>query len=294
MKKVELIYSPVCEASMAFAGLLEEWLRNKGVETVKSVFDADCGYQKELYENNGLAANGRMLENCFADVFCGGKLIDSVPLNRNKIYSALGIAGDDVSEAASDESYSSTKNGLSAERLNESVLNGKIIWVPITKETFAEEMTMCLKNYPFGNPPERFHERCAGLKKRVFDEVWEKEACAGVYAKLNDKVIGLIEVFPREILKRHGFLTGTTGSDNEVLTVGCFEVGFGVPRKEMIDFLMLRLETVYCMFSRKKLEGIGVYEWPEGFAPYWVYDKYGFGKKEAITGRKVVMEKTIG
>ena len=238
-----------------------------------------------------------MLENCFVDVFCGGKLIDSVPLNRNKIYSALGIATDDNSdgaENASDESYFSAQNGLSAERLTELALNAEIIWAPITKETFAEEMTMCLKNYPFGNPPERFHERCACLKKRVFGEVWEKETCAGVYAKLNDKVIGLMEVFPREILRRHGFLTGTTGNDGDYLTVGCFEVGLGIPRKEMIDFLMSRLEKNYGLLRRKKLEGIGVYEWPEGFAPYWVYDKYGFNKKEEITDRRVVMEKTIG
>jgi hypothetical protein len=47
------------------------------------------------------------------------------------------------------------------------------------------------------------------------------------------------------------------------------------------------------MFTRPRLEGIGVFEWPDGFTPYWVYDKYGFRKSETITERKVVMEKYL-
>lgn len=93
-------------------------------------------------------------------------------------------------------------------------------------------------------------------------------------------MIGLIEVFPREIPRENGFMTGSTGRDEDYLTVGCFEVGAGTHRLEMLEELMRRILTMQQMFTRPKLEGIGVYEWPDGFTPYWVYDKYGFRKSE--------------
>lgn len=287
--KIEVIYSPICEASMAFLGALQEWLEIYDTKIDVQEFNPASSHQQKLYEANGLAAGGRMLENCFVDVFFCGRLIDTVPLSKKKIYSALGIAAEGCGEENPIKAY----NGFSAVQLKEAILKEEISWIPTTENTFLEEMTMCLQNYPFGNPPERFHPRCAQLKKQVFEQVFKEQTCAGIYAKHKNKVIGLIEVFPREIMKRHGFLTGNTGHDGDYLTVGCYEVGAGMPRKEMIDELMLRLETIYGMFTRKKLEGIGVYEWPEGFTPYWVYDKYGFKKKEIITGKKIVMEKSI-
>ena len=127
----------------------------------------------------------------------------------------------------------------------------------------------------------------------MFNHVWAYEDCAGVYAKYEGKVIGLMEVFPREILRKYGFMTGSTGNDSEYLTVGCYEVGFGMPRLEIIDELMRHLEMSYRLFKRSRVEGIGVYEWPGGFTPYWVYDKYGFKKQKTITENKVVMVKNI-
>jgi hypothetical protein len=94
-------------------------------------------------------------------------------------------------------------------------------------------------------------------------------------------------------LKRHGFLTGTGDPDGDILTIGCLEAGLGMPRKEMIDELFFRLEKIFRLFKRKRIEGIGVYEWNEGFTPYWVYDKYGYKKTEEITKKKVVMVKSI-
>lgn len=289
MKRIEVIYSPICEVSIAFTGILHEWLEDKNVEITSLIFCHSSAYQQKLYECNGLAVNGRMIETCFIDVFYNGKLIDSVPLSKRKIYSALGFTTDNYT----DEKFSMIQSSISVQQFRKLILNEDISWIPITKDTFMEEMTMYLQNYPFGNPPKRFHGQCIELKKQVFDQVWKEETCAGIYAKYENSVIGLIEVFPREIMKRHGFLTGRTEYDRDYLTVGCYEVGFGIPRKEMIDELMLRLEMSYNMFSRKRLEGIGVYEWPEGFTPYWVYEKYGFKKKEVISDYKVVMEKSI-
>ncbi|MFY9423020.1 MAG: hypothetical protein WAP91_08535 [Bacilli bacterium] len=221
-----------------------------------------------------------MTENCFVDVFYKDRLIDTVPLSMKKIFSALGI--DCIAE----------ENTMSL-ILPKPIEQNEITWIPITQDTYLDEMTMCLKNYPYGNPPERFHPHCIQLKKQVFMKAWEKQKCAGLYAKYKDKVIGIIEVFPREILRENGFLTGSIGRDEDYLTVGCLEVGAGTPRIEIIDELMGRLLTLQYMFTRPRLEGIGVFEWPDGFTPYWVYDKYGFRKSETITERKVVMEKYL-
>lgn len=289
MIKIEVVYSPICEASASFMGILQEWLEGKNVEIISSIFDCSSEYQKKLYESNGLAVNGRMLETCFIDVFYKDRLIDSVPLSKRRIFLALGITDDNYIE----DRFTIVPDNLSVDEFRKLVRNEEISWIPITKDTFMEEMDMCLHNYPLGNPPERFHSQCIKLKKHVFDQVWKEEVYAGIYAKYKDIVIGIIEVFPREIMKKYGFLTGSTGNDRDYLTVGCYEVGFGIPRKEMIDELMLHLELNQTCFSRKWLEGIGVYEWPDGFTPYWVFDKYGFKKKEIISEYKVVMEKSL-
>lgn len=278
MREIEVIFSPICEASGAFLRLLSEWLENTNVKMVSMTFDTCSERQKKLYSDNGILVNGKMTETCFVDVFYENKLIDSVPLSKKRIFSALGI----------DSIVEEIPAPLIQPKL---VLNDEVIWIPITKDTYLDEMTMCLTNYPYGNPPERFYKQCIEIKKQVFMKVWEKQSFAGLYAKYKDKVIGLIEVFPREILRENGFLTGSTGCDEEYLTVGCLEVGAGITRIEMIDELMQRLLTMHHMFSRPRLEGIGVYEWPDGFTPYWVYDKYGFHRSETISERKVVMEK---
>ncbi|HAQ39585.1 MAG TPA: hypothetical protein DCM73_01280 [Clostridiales bacterium] len=122
MIRIEVVYSPICEASMAFVGILHEWLENKNVEITSSVFSCFSAYQKKLYEHNGLATNGRMIETCFTDVFYNGRLIDSVPLNKMKIYSALGIAEDDCN----DESYSLTSDNISVQQFRKLIINEEI------------------------------------------------------------------------------------------------------------------------------------------------------------------------
>ncbi|MCI2425073.1 hypothetical protein LM599_03530 [Candidatus Acetothermia bacterium] len=46
----------------------------------------------------------------------------------------------------------------------------------------------------------------------------------------------------------------TNGQAGKYLTVGCLEVGYGIPRKEMIDELMFHLELFYPDFQRHILE----------------------------------------
>ena len=64
-------------------------------------------------------------------------------------------------------------------------------------------------------------------------------------------------------------------------------------RIDMIDLLMQQLTEVFPLFSRKRIEGIGIYDWADGFNPYWVYEKYGFKEMEKLAENTVVMSKTI-
>ena len=288
MKNIKVIYSPICEASIAFLYQLNKWFENTDVSVESAIFNNKSEAQKELYIKNEILVSGKMLESCFIDVFFQGKLINSIPLNMNQICSALGLVptGKILKKAC----FADVETNV-VQEVRSSINDNNIQWLPITKKTAADEMTMCLYNHPHGNPPIQFHKNCIDAKMNIFNMVWEMENCAGIYAKYNDKVIGLLEVFPREILKKYGFMTGNIGNDSEYLTVGCYEVALGMPRLEIIDELLRRLEMNYSLFNRSKIEGIGVFERPDGFTPYWVYDKYGFKRTETITEYKVVMMK---
>lgn len=89
-------------------------------------------------------------ENCFIDVFYNGERIDSVPLHQDKIYAACGIQGVVLQEIAEETELSP---GITSEQLVQAHKSGEIHFYPINQSNYTEEMTMCLCNYPFGNPP---------------------------------------------------------------------------------------------------------------------------------------------
>lgn len=281
MRNIEVVYASLCEANGAFLGKLREWLKDTDISVEIIPFDQLSPDKTEYYES--------VRENCFIDVFYNGERIDSVPLCKDKIYKALNIIKEDGKEAWKDIK----EEKMDIHQFRELICLGNIEWIPITKETCLEEMSMCLHHYPYGNPPAKYHRDCVNIKSRVYKEVFEKEDIAGIYAKYKDKVIGLIEVFPREIIRKHGYLTGKAGNDGDYLTVGCYEIAYGIPRKEMIDELMYQLESISIGFKRSYIEGIGVYGCIEGFNPYWVYDKYGFIKSEEISASMVVLRKLL-
>ena len=281
MKKITVIYSNLCEANGAFLGQLREWLDGYDIEISATAYHEASTALKSM-QGSG---------NCFIDVYYDGKHIDTVPLHKSKLYAALGI--EKAEPASSDDDVLITETPMGELAFRHAVLRGEVEFIPITQENYLEEMTMCLCNYPFGNPPERYHAECVRIKSTVFAEVWEHESIAGVYAKYAGKVVGLLEVFPREIIRKHGYMTGSAGEDGDYLTVGCFEVGYGIPRVEMIDELMVQLGLLLKRFSRRYIEAIGVYEWNDGFQPYWVYDKYSFKRTDHINENTVVMEKMI-
>jgi len=290
MESITVIYSPLCEANGAFLGRLEEWLEDKNIEIVAIPFDAITAREKGWYQSAGLVdSHGRFKRSVFIDLFFEGRLIDSVPLRKEKIERALNIR----IEQREDEDPEEPGKEISIAEFRSLILGNEVEWFQINRSTYRDEMRMCLENYPYGNPSQRFHQRCLQLKENVFDEVFTKEHIAGVFAKWQGQVIGLLEVFPKEIIKRYGYLAGRRGEDEDYLTIGCLEVGYGIPRKEMIDELMFHLELSYPDFRRHILEGVGTFEWSSGFRPYWVYDKYGFHRSDAIDEQTVIMEKLI-
>ena len=281
MQIIEVIYSPLCEATGAMIGKLRQWLEGTDVQIRLFSFD-HCPQRLKSKFKKG--------ENCFIDIFYCENRIDSVPLHCDRIYESLGIQSS-VKQKIDKEVM--TFPAITSLQLNNAFRSGEISFHPINQENYMEEMTMCLCNYPFGNPPEQFHKECMAIKSQVFSEIWSKEKTAGVYAKYKDSVIGLLEVMPREILRKYGYMTGTTGDDSTYLSIGCYEVGYGIPRIDMIDLLMQQLTEVFPLFIRKRIEGIGIYDWADGFNPYWVYEKYGFKEIEKLAENTVVMSKTI-
>lgn len=291
MRTIDVVYSPICEANGAFLGYIEEWLQGTDVNINYISYDNLNSKETEWYKREGMINNeGKPISSIFIDVFYNGRLIDSVPLKRERIEEALHI--DKKGKSVKKEPHDA-KNKMDIKQFRDAIFKNEIEFIPITLSNYKDEMTMCIENYPYGNPPLKYHKRCIELKDKVFCEVFKKEDIAGIYAKYYGKVIGLIEVLPREIIRKYGFLTGSKGKDEDYLTVGCYEIGYGVPRKEMIDELMFHLEEHYLKFKRKHIEGIGVFEWSEGFNPYWVYDKYGFRRQESIANNMIVMEKKI-
>ena len=281
MQRIEVVYSPVCEATGAMIGKLKKWLTGTDVEI--GIFPFHLCPRR-------LKSKFRQGENCFIDIFYQGERIDCVPLHQDRIYAALGIQKKSVQEHGEEAAPSFAMTGG---QLAEALKAGEVQFEPINRQNYMEEMTMCLCNYPFGNPPKQFHKSCMEIKTQVFAEVWEAEEIAGIYGKYKGKVVGLLEVMPREILKKYGYMTGTMGNDSEYLSVGCYEVGCGMPRVEMINLLMGKLEGVFSLFRRRRLEGVGIYGWEDGFNPYWVYEKYGFEKAESLGENTVVYSRRM-
>lgn len=281
MRFIEVIYSPLCESTAAMLGQLRRWLADTDV-TIQAYPFHQCPA--------ALREQLRQDENCFIEVFYQGRRIDSVPLHREKLLSVLDLP---CLPETSPLRRSPAGAILSVEALTAARKSGALTFHPITAETVQEEMGMCLCNYPFGDPPQEFHPACRALKASFFAEVWPLENVAGIYAKLQDSVVGLLEVLPRELLRKYGYMTGTRGKDSDVLTVGCYEVGRGMPRKTMLGLLMTQLETVFPQFHRKTLEGIGIPGWDDGFNPAWVYEAHGFIRTEQLSERVIVFTRTL-
>jgi len=286
---VTAIYSPACQANGMFLAKLEEWLAGTRFDLETIRFDHMSPRERAWYSWLGyLEPGGSFNRTVFIDVFHRGRLVDSVPLKKKNLENALGtvLSGEEVC-GVEPESH------LSARKFLELLSDGEVQAVPIRPDTLRREQSMCLEHHPFGSLPQKYHSACLAMKEPVFEQTFEQEGSAGVFLDSGNGVVGLLEVHPREVLRRNGFVVGRHGRDEDYLTVGCFEVAGGMPRVEVLDRLMMALLEQADTFSRPMLEGIGKLGWSGGFNPYWVYEKYGFCRQGELRRGWVVMEKTI-
>lgn len=180
MKTIDVVYSPICEANGAFLGQLEEWLEGTDVKINYIPYNNLTPKEAEWYKAHGVICEKcKLVSSVFIDVFYNEKLIATVPLKKEKIEQALNIHIKGHEEGNMPE----TVQTISVNQFKIVALKNEIEWIPITIANYQDEMTMCLKNYPYGNPPKRFHEKCVEIKKKVFLEALGKEKIVGIYAK---------------------------------------------------------------------------------------------------------------
>ncbi len=135
------------------------------------------------------------------------------------------------------------------------------------------------------------------MKERWYRQATGRVEPFGVLVMEVDRPIGLAEYMPRPLALRAGYVTGTWGDDREVLTLTCLEVGWGMPRLQVLEFTMQRLleQLESDPQGFRYLEAMAVYEKPLGFNPYWLLEKYGFARKEErVPGQVVIMAKPLG
>ncbi len=287
-KAITAVYSPVCTCNAAFLGTVREWARQADAEFEAVPYqDIDESIRRRYAEAEVLDEAG-LIRTVFIDLFIDGKLVSSsVPPVREAVARELGVplsgeAGDPVPPPEPPPSD-----------LYADIALGRIRPVAITADSFRKEMELCVDHHPYGRVQRKYRASCLELKQAVFLKTLAQQEVAGLFLEQDDRVLGLLEVHPREVLRDHGFVTGRKGDDNQYFTVGCYEVAWGLPRVELLDVLMSSLLDMLDLFDRPYLEGVGKLEWPGGFRPYWVYDKYGFERAEELRPGWYVMTRRL-
>jgi len=117
--------------------------------------------------------------------------------------------------------------------------------------------------------------------KKVFSRV----SPAGFVAAENGKPVAPLELMPRDYARRNGYITGSTGRDEETLTIVCLEVALNQDRRKVMDGKVAHLtENLELFRSYKRIE-VGAFSQDVDFHPAWVYEKHGF---ETLEDRGVV------
>ncbi len=160
---------------------------------------------------------------------------------------------------------------------------------PLTVAGAAPALAMCLGRHPSGSKP-RPPAAAEGseTKRRWLHSLALPGGFLGVAAWRGEQVVGLLEVYPRDIASRAGYVTGTWGAEDSsrILTVTCLEAARGERRQPVLEFLLegLLVELEAGRSSGRlpydHVEALGVYGDPAGPSPYWLYEKYGFTRRE--------------
>jgi len=162
----------------------------------------------------------------------------------------------------------------------------------------SRNLGMCLGRHPSGFAPEPgAGERGGSLKRHWLGSLDLPEGFFGVAASREESVVGILEVYPRRIAARAGYVTGTWGESDKILTMTCLEVARDEARQPVMEFLLegLLKELAGSKHGFEHVEAVGIYGNLAGFNPYWLFDKYGFTRREErVPGKSVIMSRALG
>ena len=149
--------------------------------------------------------------------------------------------------------------------------------LPLTTETLDLEIDMCQQCHPSGYVVDGV-DAVEGrrLKKALFEDIFKVTGTAGFIAVEDGAPVSLLELMPRVFARRNGYITGSTGSDDEVLTIVCLEVAHGWDRKRMMRVMVGHLVENIREFSPFKSIEVGAFPRDVDFHPSWVYLDAGF------------------
>ncbi len=149
--------------------------------------------------------------------------------------------------------------------------------LPLNEETMDLEIDLCLKCHPSGFVvPEGSAEEGRRTKKAFLKKVLSRVSPAGFVAAENGKPVALLELMPRDYARRNGYITGSTGLDEETLTIVCLEVALNQDRETVMDRMVAHLAENLDLFRPYKRIEVGAFPRDVQFHPAWVYEKNGF------------------
>ena len=157
--------------------------------------------------------------------------------------------------------------------------------LPLNEETMDLEIDLCLKCHPSGFVvPEGSAEEGRRTKKAFLKKVLRRVSPAGFVAAENGRPVALLELMPRDYARKNGYITGSTGLDEETLTIVCLEVALNQDRRKVMDGMVAHLAENLELFRPFKRIEVGAFPRDVDFHPAWVYEDHGF---EVIEDRGV-------
>jgi hypothetical protein len=149
--------------------------------------------------------------------------------------------------------------------------------LPLNEETMELEMDLCLRCHPSGFVvPERSAEEGRRTKKEFLMKVFSRVRPAGLVAVEDGEPVALLELMPRDYARRNGYITGTTGRDDETLTIVCLEVALNQDRRKVMDGMVAHLTDNLELFQPFKRIEVGAFPRDVDFHPAWVYEDNDF------------------
>lgn len=318
---VEVVYSPQCPWSAEWVANCREELRGLDVETLTYNLWDEPEKAWSLLRGSELWTGkpGALRENVFARVFVDGEMIgEGAPLPPGLVRETVGAAGVPSLGAAAAGVPSDSRARMPHSRVRPRLGDyarclADLILEPLSASGPDAALDLCLTRHPSGSRPGLPAATAgADLKKHWLASLGLSGGFFGVGARRGESYAGIMEVYPRSVAARAGYATGTWGDSAKVLTVACVEVAHGEGREPLMEFLLEGLLTELARRASRPeaeaasscgaatlagftdIEAVGVYGDGAGCNPYWLFDKYGFARREErVPGVSVVLSRAL-